>query len=143
MLSECDNVNHSHIFSNLGIYFRRSDRYEEILLDHVAHPQHDVPHETSYQVPHEIHESVKLTNDWLNLIEHEEGAMHIEDELRKNQMLHGELLFGKLRFTINFKGNSIFCLYRLHYLLSQEPMIFLNYCPLSGGQVCVTGEFET
>lgn len=68
----------------------RSDEYEQQLLAHVAQPQYDVPHETSYKVPHEIQESVKLTDDWLNLMEHNEGANHISDELRKNQMLHGE-----------------------------------------------------
>ena len=55
----------------------------------MAHPQHDIPHETSYEVPHEIKESVKLADDWINLIEHEKGSTHISDELRKNQMIHG------------------------------------------------------
>lgn len=67
----------------------RSDTYGDQLLEHVAHPQYDIPHETSYEVPHEIKESVELTDDWLNLIEHNEGAYHISDELRKNQFLQG------------------------------------------------------
>ena len=69
---------------------RKSDPFGDQLSAHVAKPQHDIPHETSYEVPHEIHESVKLSSDWINLIEHNEGANHISDELRKNQMLHGD-----------------------------------------------------
>jgi len=54
----------------------------------VAHSRHDVPEDTLYEVPHEIHDSVKFRQDMLNHHEHEEGATHISEELRKNQMLH-------------------------------------------------------
>lgn len=66
--------------------------YAAQLLEHVANPQHDVPHETSYEIPHEIKESAKLTSDWIRLAEHQAGTNHISDALRKNTMLHGGIM---------------------------------------------------